>query len=199
MTAHPRSPSDGHIAEDRLVDLALGDAPSGPEAAHLAGARRAADSLASLVRTIDVTREAPGVELVAPAEHLWAGHRGRSSARERGRRRRRRLAPCDRDDLHPTRAPRPWSPRRRAARRPALAWLAAACAAGVAARDAGTVVAERLGEDARAGATVATAELDTLDTSQWLGSADRRRAGGRGQPRRDRATSTRPTATSRCG
>ncbi|WP_169744279.1 anti-sigma factor, partial [Knoellia aerolata] len=60
-------------------------------------------------------------------------------------------------------------PRRR---RPPLGWLAAACAAGVVLGAGGILAADRLRDPASdPGATVATAELDTLDTGQRLGSA----------------------------
>ena len=60
-------------------------------------------------------------------------------------------------------------------RRPAPGWLAAACAAGVLLGAGGVVLADRLQSGTDPGVdvirTVASAELDTLDTRQRLGSA----------------------------
>lgn len=171
-----RSPSDGHIAEDRLVDLALDAPTSGPEAAHLDSCSTCADSLASLVRTIAVTREAAQVEIVPPQRDLWASIEAEAEAQEQAEGGvtvlADRVGPGE-TSPGPTRAAARGrdvvgAPRRR----PALAWLAAACAAGVLLGVGGTVVAERFGEDEPVPATtVATAQLDTLDTRQWLGSA----------------------------
>ncbi|MFC7490297.1 MULTISPECIES: anti-sigma factor [unclassified Knoellia] len=173
-----RSPSDGHIADDRLVDLALDATASGPEDAHLGSCSLCADFLASLVRTVAVTREAAQVEIVPPRRDLWASID--AEVLQEGQPdvgvgvRADRVAPRNA-------APRPSSTRAASRgddvvatprRRPALAWLAAACAAGVLLGVGGSVVAERFSKDEPVPTTtVATAQLDTLDTRQWLGSA----------------------------
>lgn len=170
MTRMP-NPWEGHIDDDRLVDLALGEGQS-EEQAHVESCARCRDSLASLVRTIGVTREASDVVLVAPRPDLWAGIE----------------AELDDDVLAPTvtgesmPSPTVWSQEsttpgvtaaRAARRRPALAWLAAACVAGVLLGSAGTVVANRITtKDPAPARIVASAELDTLDTGQWLGAAE---------------------------
>ena len=76
MTPTKNSPSGHtavgrHLGDDRLVDLALAEQPLTDEATHLEGCATCADALASLVRTVDVTRGAAGTELVSPPSHVW--------------------------------------------------------------------------------------------------------------------------------
>lgn len=64
------------------------------------------------------------------------------------------------------------APLRRRQRRPAVAWLAAACAAGVLAGVGGTVLADRLREpEDPSPRTIATAQLGPLDSEEERGSA----------------------------
>lgn len=206
MTRPPISPSEAlaggpHLGEERLVDLALAEPAAETEREHLAGCARCHDDLGSLRRTLDVTRDAATIELLAPPAELWA-----------------RITNALDDDaaapvtpgapapdvptrlvgLRPQAAPdvavlppgptasaspevvvplraRSDSSSRAGRRRPALGWLAAACAAGVLLGAGGVVLADQLQGGTDPGVdvirTVATAELDTLDTRQRLGSA----------------------------
>lgn len=170
MTRSPH-PWEGHIDDERLVDLSLGEAPTEVESAHLEDCSHCRESIASLVRTIGVTRDASSVALVPPQVDLWpaieAGLDDESLPSE---------SPFD-----PSVTPDPSVevPRRARGsahmqrRRPALGWLAAACAAGILLGTAGTVIADRVTSDEPPAARiVATAQLDTLDTGQWLGAAE---------------------------
>lgn len=171
---HSPNPWEGHIDDERLVDLSLGETPTDVESAHLAECSHCRESMASLVRTISVTRDASSIELVPPQTDLWP-------AIEAGL------------DDEPTPSETPFVPSATSApavevpwragdssrtrgRRPALGWLAAACAAGVLLGTAGTVAASRITSDEPDGSDsariVATAQLDTLDTGQWLGAAE---------------------------
>lgn len=155
-----------HLADERLVDLALSEPVAGPEEGHLTGCAFCRDELAALRRTVVVTREAATVELVAPPADLW-------SSIEAG------LEDDDAVEVVPEVVPlRRHAPARQGAttaatrRRPALGWLVAACAAGALVGAGGIVAAQRLGEEQPASPrTLATAELDTLDTEQRLGTA----------------------------
>lgn len=169
-------PWQGHIDEDRLVDLSLGEAQSEDERVHVAGCPRCCESLDSLMRTIGVAREASHVALVAPGSHVWSGIEAELDAEldadadaERG------IGVTQPSMAIPsTESPAPGiTAARTARRRPALAWLAAACAAGVLLGTAGTVVTNRLtAQDPDPARIVASAELDTLDTGQWRGAAE---------------------------
>lgn len=165
---------DRHIGDDRLVDLALADEQRDDETTHLAGCPRCTQALSSLRRTVEVARDSAGTDLVDPPSQVWT-----------------RIQ----DELDVAKSPAPSSaqaaddvvvPLRRAgarrsdrARRPALGWLAAACAAGVFLGAGGLLAADRLGaDDVDQGRTVATAQLDTLDTGQRLGTASVSEQGG---------------------
>ena len=204
-----------HLADERLVDLALDEDALTHERAHLGVCALCRDALASLSRTVGVTREASSVELVTPGPGLWSrieaalddpalddphdvdpdtvdpdvgdpGVGDPSAAPDEVP-----VPAALRTEPMPDVAVLPPAPteasaspevvvplrtaggRGRASRpRPALGWLAAACAAGVLLGAGGIVVADRLREPAVDPArTVATAELDTLDTAQRLGTA----------------------------
>lgn len=188
MTRNP-NPREGHIDDDHLVDQALGEAPSDDDRAHLEDCARCRESFASLVRTIGVARAASTLTLVPPRTDLWATIEASLDD------------PPSRGDnaliatpTAPTTAAAPTAPTTPAApttptppvqlprhaqagertprRRPALAWLVAACTAGALLGAGGVLGANRIaGGDEVPTRTVATAELDTLDTRTWLGSA----------------------------
>ncbi|WP_404386695.1 anti-sigma factor [Knoellia locipacati] len=202
MTPTPRSHdslTDGtHIAEERLVDLALADVPQGDEGSHLAECPVCGDLLASLRRTVEVARDGSTVKLMTPPPAVWEGieaeldadpsavddpsianeSAGDHSSADRP------FAGLMSDETTsaatttgPPEVVVPLRTRQNAAsssprRRPPLSWLAAACAAGVLVGAGGFVIADRIqtpgSEPAR---TVASAELDTLDTQQQLGRA----------------------------
>lgn len=189
-----------HLADERLVDLALDDVAQAHERDHLATCDVCRDELASLSRTVDLTREASSVELVTPGPELWsriaddlddAGTGDAEPDGPAGVAGQLPVPPALRPGVTPDVAVLPPAPtdtssspevvvplrraegRRGSGRgRPALGWLAAACAAGVLLGAGGIVVADRFQEPAvDPSRTVATAELDTLDTSQRLGTA----------------------------
>lgn len=145
---------DDHLGEDRLVDIALGDPASAPELEHLDGCDVCRGGLDALARTMSVTRGSAGTTLVPPPPHLWSSIRAEA---------------LDEQDAPAVRSLRRGAGRGGAGRRPALAWLAAACVAGVLVGVGGTVVADRLGQPEQR--TIASAELDTLDTGERRGSA----------------------------
>ena len=77
MTPPTNSPQDhllvdGHLGDDRLVDLALADELRDEESTHLAGCSSCTDALASLGRAVDGVRDTSGIELVSPPPHVWA-------------------------------------------------------------------------------------------------------------------------------
>ncbi len=198
MTPTPRSRdslTDGaHIAEERLVDLALDVVPQGDEGSHLAECPVCGDLLASLRRTREVARDAATVELVSPPPAVWEAIGAQLDADPS-------LAESTAYSLAESAAGDPLAepatggassaatttgppevvvPLRTtldgassgSRRRPPLTWLAAACAAGVLVGAGGFVVADRLqSTDPEPGRTVASADLDTLDTRQQLGRA----------------------------
>ncbi|WP_277453379.1 anti-sigma factor [Janibacter sp. DB-40] len=170
---HVPTTSHHHVPEDRLVDLALGEAPSTGEDQHLQACADCGSLLDSLHRTMDVTRDSSRIDLITPPDEVWSRIADTIATDEIGR------ADADSPD-RPRAVTDPevvpltsaTGARSRRARRPAVVWLAAACAAGVLLGAVGSVVAERLGspgsEEQR---TVATAELATLDTEEQRGSA----------------------------
>ncbi|GAA4117528.1 hypothetical protein GCM10022415_15510 [Knoellia locipacati] len=186
-----------HLADERLVDLTLDDDALAHEREHLASCAACRGTLADLTRVVDIAREAPTVELVTPGPGLWARIVEDLDGSDVGERIPPRdaapasLQPEARPDVAVLPAPAESSsspevvvPLRREHRdrehpvgrvRPALTWLAAACAAGILLGAGGVVVADRLQSGSGAGIdvirTVATAELDTLDTRQRLGTA----------------------------
>ncbi|KGN31509.1 hypothetical protein N802_03840 [Knoellia sinensis KCTC 19936] len=174
---------ENHIDDERLVDLTVGESPSEVERVHLDDCARCSESLASLVHTVSVTRDTADVELVAPREDLWArieatldgevrqsspgGAPIAMSSKSESSESSGSSESSVESSLAPAARPGPAT-----GRRPALTWLAAACAAGALLGAGGIVVADRLTSDEPAPArTVATAELDTLDTRQALGAA----------------------------
>ena len=184
-----------HLADERLVDLALHDVALTHERDHLATCDVCRDALASLSRTVDLTREASSVELVTPGPELWSRIAGElddaGTGDPTGAADQVPVPAALRPGVTPDVAVLPPAPtetsaspevvvplrraegRRGSGRgRPGLGWLAAACAAGVLLGAGGIVVADRLQEPAvDPSRTVATAELDTLDTAQRLGTA----------------------------
>lgn len=181
MTHVPTTPHQ-HITEERLVDLALGETASSGEGQHLQACADCGSVLDSLHRTMDVTRDASRIDLITPPAEVWSrisdtiagdavGPATGADAPDRAR------AVTDAEVTPMTAAT---GARSRRARRPAMTWLAAACAAGVLLGAVGSVIAERLGspgsEEQR---TIASAELATLDTEEQRGSATVRERGGR--------------------
>ena len=171
MTPVPRSPedqvaTDGHIADERMVDLALAAEPAGQEREHLAACGGCTDALTSLLRAVTGTRDAGAIELVDPPPRVWAGIETELDSDADGQ-----GLPAAGGAVLPL--GRRSSLGSAASRRgPALGWLAAACAAGVLIGAGGVLAADRLqGSQVAPARTVATAELDTLDTGQRLGSA----------------------------
>jgi hypothetical protein len=190
-----------HLADERLVDLALDDVALAHEREHLAACTVCRDAVTSLSRTADLTREAASVELVTPGPELWsritadlddpeaddpAGSRDQVPAPDQAS-----VPAALRSEAAPDVAVLPPAPTGASTspevvvplrpadgghgsgrRRPALGWLAAACAAGILVGAGGIIAADRLREPAvDPSRTVATAELDTLDTAQRLGTA----------------------------
>lgn len=174
MTHVPTTPHD-HITEERLVDLALGEAASTGESQHLQACADCRPLLDSLHRTMDVTRDSSRIDLITPPDEVWARIAGTIAADEVDAPDRPR-AVADPEVIPLTSAT---GARSRRGRRPAVVWLAAACAAGVLLGAVGSVVAERLGSGSEAERTVATAELATLDTEEQRGSATVHERGGR--------------------
>jgi len=171
---------EGHLDEERLVDLALSEPASGSEVEHLGGCAVCRDGLTALRRTVDVTRESSAVQLDSPSAEVWARIDAELDAESLGVGESGSVVALPVGPLRPASPPPDRSepgdqrlPGRR--RRPALAWLAAACVAGALLGAGGVVLADRLqgSSETRVDVirTVATAELDTLDTQQTLGSA----------------------------
>lgn len=178
MTPTPRPPHssedilgpDGHLTEDHLVDLALthgqheADRRGDERQDHLAACGDCVDALESLLRAVDGAREAGAVALLDPPPRVWARIEAELDATtvEDGR---------SNDTVVPIRRRR----ERRATtsrHRPALGWLAAACAAGVLVGAGGFLAADRLrGPEVEPSRLVASAELDTLDTGARQGEA----------------------------
>lgn len=155
---------DGHVVDDRLVDLALSEPSTRAESEHLAGCEPCQSSLASLRRTLDVARSSAGVELVPPRPAVWASITAELDADEGVD---STVVPFRQADRGPAGRDGATSRRRFGA-----TWLVAACAAGALVGAGGIVAAQRLGEEQPASPrTLATAELDTLDTEQRLGTA----------------------------
>ena len=204
MTRTPANPRDNvepfaHLADERLVDLALEEAMDAAEREHMGTCGPCREVLASLRRTVDVAREASAVEMVSPGRELWSRIVSDIDAPESGQRDAPLAAvPASLQqgatpDVAVLPAPDESSSspevvvplrrnrgdaggRQRAAGRgrPARGWLAAACAVGVLLGAGGFVAADRFADDPAptvATRTVATAELDTLDTAQWVGRA----------------------------
>ncbi|WEV77138.1 anti-sigma factor [Janibacter cremeus] len=175
MTHVPTTPHE-HLTEERLVDLALGEAASTGESQHLRACTDCGPLLDSLHRTMDVTRESSGIDLITPPDEVWSRIADTIAADEVDAADRPR-AVTDPNVVPLTSAT---GARSRRGRRPAVVWLAAACAAGVLLGAVGSVVAERLGSSgSEAERTVATAKLATLDTEEQRGSATVHERGGR--------------------
>lgn len=149
---------DGHLGEGRLVDIALGEPVSAPEQQHVDECDECRSDLDALRRTVAVTRDSAGTALAPPPSNVWSGIRAEAFDEERD-------------------VPAVGRARRGGARRPAPAWLAAACVAGVLLGVGGTLVADRLGQPEQR--TIAAAELDTLDTGERRGSATVEQRDGR--------------------
>ncbi|CAN7223323.1 anti-sigma factor [Knoellia sp. LjRoot47] len=193
-----------HLADERLVDLALGERLSQPEHDHLDSCPACHDELAAMTRTVTATRAAATVELAEPGPALWSRIADQLAAPDTDE----PDAPdMDEPDAARDVVPAPLkvgpapdvavlpapttssgSPevvvpldrtglaagRTGSRARPGLGWLAAACVAGVLLGAGGVVAADRLGDDPAptvAARTVATAQLDTLDTAQQRGTA----------------------------
>lgn len=180
-----------HPDDDTLADIALGE-PATPEAAeHARACPTCSDALASLHDTMTALR-APVPALVAPPASVWdavEAELDREAVTGGG-------APASTLATAPdVTAPDVTTPdvatapvpavddltRRRAARdtrrRLPLAWVAGAAAAGLVVGVVGTRV---LGEEPPPSTvTVASTELDTLDTRQARGTADVVREDGR--------------------
>lgn len=161
--------ADGHLVDERLVDLVLGEEPEGAERAHLDGCTRCSTGLASLGRTVQTTRGSAAIDLVTPPQQVWAGIEEELGDEA-----------TSLPEVVPLRRAVRSEPTRASRRRPAPGWLVAACAAGALLGAGGVVAADRLqGGGTDPARTVATAELDTLDTGQRLGTAAvSERAGG---------------------
>lgn len=181
MTPAPTA-FDRHVAEERLVDLVLDELPSPEENRHLDACADCRSLLDSLHRTVGVARDSSEVAIVPPPAGVWAqieaeiavdgaaesesdpSGRSAGSARSNGS---AGSADAEVTPLRP--APDGRSRRRRG---PAVAWLAAACAAGVLVGVGGSVVADRLrAPETVPPRTIATAQLATLDTEQQRGTA----------------------------
>lgn len=176
----PTSAPQSHVPEDVLVDIALGDQVSTPDHEHLTSCEECHALLDSLRRALVVTRSTAGASLISPPDAVWSRidaelATDRASRAAAG-------AHADRHDgagTEKSAAEEPGSIRRPSARRavagrprtrrPAVAWLAAACIAGVAAGVGGSVVADRLGQSSPR--TIATAQLDTITTGESRGVA----------------------------
>lgn len=181
MTHVPTTPHQ-HITEERLVDLALGEAASSGEGQHLQACADCGSVLDSLHRTMDVTRDASRIDLITPPDEVWSRIADTIAGDEVGRATETDGAerPRAATDAEVTPLTSATGARSRRGRRPAGAWLAAACAAGVLLGAVGSVVAERLGSSgSEAPRTIASAELATLDTEEQRGSATVRERGGR--------------------
>ena len=124
MTHVPTTPHQ-HITEERLVDLALGETASSGEGQHLQACADCGSVLDSLHRTMDVTRDSSRIDLITPPDEVWARIAGTIAADEVDAPDRPR-AVTDPEVVPLTSAT---GARSRRARRPAVGWLAAACAA----------------------------------------------------------------------
>lgn len=163
---------DDHLSEDRLIDLALGESASPQESQHVDDCDQCREGLESYVHTVAVTREAATTTLTPPPSTTWsriraeiddAGEVDPASSEGAAADSQGIQSPTGRGD---GRAARGYG---RTGRRPAVTWLAAACIAGLLVGVGGSQLADRLGEpDQR---TIASAELDTLDTGESRGVA----------------------------
>ena len=193
-----------HIDDDLLVDLALGEPADGAPTTHLRDCPVCRERLDSLRRTVAATRSSADVELTAPPASVWAGIEAELD--------RSVSEPPVAGDI-PDRAiettgaavpaPTPIGivrPARRA--RPATGWLAAAAVAGILVRSGVTALvtggAERPGPTPTV-ATVAAAQLDTLDTGRDLGTAQVVRSSSAVSLSVSTHGLALPAATSRCG
>lgn len=178
MTPTPRTPHpsedhlgpDGHLTEDRLVELALapGQDVTGQREEereqHLAACGDCVDALEALLRAVAGARDAGAVELLDPPPRVWARIEAELDAATG------QDVPVS-DTVVPIRRR---SERRvtTSRRRPSLGWLAAACAAGVLVGAGGLLAVDSLrGPEVEPSRLVASAELDTLDTGLRRGEA----------------------------
>lgn len=158
--------SDVHVDQERLVDLVLGDPPADEEQAHLDACSLCRSSMDDLTRTLTVTRETSGTSLITPPASVWEAIDAEVSGTGAAGRA---------EEAGPQATVRPLRQRRR----PPATWLAAACAAGLLLGIGGTVLADRvLPSETVDTRTVASTQLQTLDTGERLGSAAVRQRDG---------------------
>ncbi len=171
-----------HITDELLVDLALGEPADPTWAGHLGECPECRDRLESLRRTVDATVGSAGVELVAPPPTVWAGVEAELDRTgteldvpEAEPARPEADTPTDVRSGEPTPAPTPiGAGRSRRRERPATGWLAAAAVAGIVVGSGVTALVTGRDEGPAPSPTVATvaaAQLDTLDTGRDLGTA----------------------------
>lgn len=151
-----------HIADERLVDLALGEPADAGELDHLAGCEACVQTRSALSETISVTQRSNQVSLLDPPAQIWdavraeIGHPTVSRADADGSH-----APVT--DLHARRVGR--------SRFPMMGLLAAACVLGILLGVGGATIVNRLGGQPDPGETVASAPLAPLESAQVLGVA----------------------------
>ena len=174
-----------HPDDDVLAAIALGDPAPSEAADHVRGCASCTESLAALRATVSTLR-APVDALLVPPSSVWdavtseidreadtpwgvgdggaAAPSGRPAAVP---------APADddEDDLASRRAARGDDASPSPRRRMPVAWVAGAAAAGLVVGVAGARLLDRA-DPAPAAVTVASTNLDTLDTQQVKGSAE---------------------------
>jgi hypothetical protein len=174
-----------HPDDDVLAAIALGDPAPSEVADHVRGCASCTESLASLRATVSTLR-APVDALLVPPASVWDAvtseidgnadgtwSAGDGAAATQGGRPAAVPAPAHdtEDDLAARRTARgddrSPSPRRRIP----VAWVAGAAAAGLVVGVAGARLLDRA-DPAPAAVTVASTNLDTLDTQQVKGSAE---------------------------
>lgn len=152
-----------HIADERLVDLALGEPGDPGELEHLADCEACGESRSALVETISVTRRSSRVLLLDPPTHTWEAVRAEIGHATPSRR-----------DASPSHATVTDLRDRRAGLRrfPVMGLLAAACVLGILLGvGASTLVSRLSGQPDPGESTVASAPLAPLESAQEMGVA----------------------------
>lgn len=166
---------NGHLSDDRLVDLTLG-APADPtEDDHLVDCATCSEAHSALLTTVSVTRRARPETLVAPPPRVWDAIQSEiDSGSVAGTAREDDAGPLTESpgDGSPAPVTRIGDRRARRTQLPVTWLLAAACVLGILLGVGGTTLATRLGgEPAPSEVTVASASLAPLDSPQTMGVA----------------------------
>ena len=158
-----------HVAEERLVDLALGQVPHEDEQDHLAGCAPCTAAHSGLVETVSVVRRAGPEPLSSPPPRVWDAIRAEIDTGVETGSRTDAAADAERPPAPVTRI----DSRKASRSRMPTSWLlAAACVVGMVLGVGGATIANRLaGEPDPSEITVASASLAPLDSAQTVGVA----------------------------